>query len=159
MNKAIYPGTFDPITNGHLDVIQRSAMMFDEIVVSVTDDNNKNTLFSIEERVNMIKKSIQPFDNVKVSTFNGLLVDHVQKESSNVIIRGLRVLSDFEYEFKIALMNRNLNSQINTIFLMPHEKYIHVSSSLIKEVASLGGDISSYVPSCIIDEVIDKIDA
>ena len=159
MNKAIYPGTFDPITNGHLDIIQRTAMMFEEVIVSVTDDNNKNTLFSIEERVAMINKSIKTFDNVKVSTFNGLLVDHVQKESSNVIVRGLRVLSDFEYEFKIALMNRNLNNQINTIFLMPHEKYIHVSSSLIKEVASLGGDISSYVPSCIIDEVTDKINA
>ena len=159
MKKAIYPGTFDPITNGHLDVIQRAAMMFDEVIVSVTDDNNKSTLFSIEERVSMIKKSIESFNNVKVSTFNGLLVNYVLKESSNVIIRGLRVLSDFEYEFKIALMNRNLNNEINTIFLMPHEKYIHVSSSLIKEVASLGGDISSYVPSCLIDKVVNKINA
>ena len=157
MNKrAIYPGTFDPITNGHLDIISRASMIFDELIVAVSTDNSKKSMFSIDERINMISDSIKNYDNVVVTTFEGLLVNYVNSEKSNIIIRGLRVLSDFEYEFKMALMNRSLDDKINTLFLMPHEKYTHISSSLVKEVAALGGDVSEYVSKMVLMELSKK---
>ena len=157
MNKrAIYPGTFDPITNGHLDIISRASMIFDELIVAVATDNSKKSMFSIDERINMISDSIKNYDNVVVTTFEGLLVNYVNSEKSNIIIRGLRVLSDFEYEFKMALMNRSLDDKINTLFLMPHEKYTHISSSLVKEVAALGGDVSEYVSKMVLMELSKK---
>ena len=147
MKIAIYPGSYDPITNGHLDIIERSSKLFDKIIVAVASNGEKGiALFSESERIKMINQSIIHLDNVTVSSFNGLLVDYAEDKNANAIIRGLRALSDFEFEFKMALMNRSLKEEISTVFMMPHEKYTHISSSLVKEVASLGGDVSSYVP-------------
>ena len=156
MKIAIYPGMFDPVTNGHLDVIKRSCLMFDKLIIGVTDDNNKKTMFSIDERIEMIHNSTQDYNNVSVQTFKGLLMNFAESQNAIVIIRGLRVLSDFEYEFKMAMMNRGLNDKISTLFMMPHIKYVHISSSLIKEVASLGGDISNYVPNNVLQCINNK---
>ena len=155
MKKAIYPGSFDPITNGHLDIIERSSKIFDSLIVAVNDSQKKVFLFNPNERKKIIEDSVFHLENVEVRIFNGLLMDFVKKEKSDIVIRGLRVLSDFEYEFKMALMNRNLDNEINTLFMMTHEKYTHISSSLIKEVFSLGGDISEYVPNFVI-EILEK---
>jgi len=147
MKIAIYPGSYDPITNGHLDIIERSSSLFDTIIVAVARNAEKvPALFSESERIAMINQSIFHLKNVEVDSFNGLLVNYVAEKNGNAIIRGLRALSDFEFEFKMALMNRSLKEEISTVFMMPHEQYTHISSSLIKEVASLGGDISTYVP-------------
>ena len=157
MNKAIYPGSFDPITNGHLDIIIRCSKLYDHLIVGVNElDTKKNFMFSAIERKKMIEESVSEFKNVEVKIFDNLLVDFAESENCNVIIRGLRVLSDFEYEFKMALMNRNLNDNITTLFMMPHEKYTHISSSLLKEVLRLGGDISDYVPESIIKKIISR---
>ena len=156
MKIAIYPGTFDPLTNGHLDVIKRSCLMFDKLIIGVTDDSNKKTMFSIDERINMINDAINDYENLSVQTFKGLLMNFAESENAIVIIRGLRVLSDFEYEFKMAMMNRSLNDKISTLFMMPHINYVHISSSLIKEVSSLGGDISSYVPNNVLEYINKK---
>ena len=157
MNKAIYPGSFDPITFGHLDIIERCSKLYDKLIVGINEiDNKKEFMFNAAERKEMIKDSVSHLENVEVRIFNNLLVDFAKKENSKIIIRGLRVLSDFEYEFKMALMNRNLNNQITTLFMMPHEKYTHISSSLLKEVFCLGGDISNYVPQLIIDKLAKK---
>ena len=156
--KVIYPGSFDPLTNGHLDIIERSSKIFDNIVVAVVENNSKKDfLFSTTERKKMIEDSVANLNNVSVEIFNGLLIDFAVEQNSNTIIRGLRVLSDFEYEFRMALMNRKLNGEINTIFMMPNEKYTHVGSSLIKEVGLLGGKIDDYIPSPILSIVKNKI--
>tara|TARA_Y100000590_G_scaffold405184_1_gene493273 strand:- start:1030 stop:1515 length:486 start_codon:yes stop_codon:yes gene_type:complete len=158
MNKAIYPGTFDPITFGHIDIIERCSKIYDEVVVGVLNSsNNKKMLFDAVDRKEMIEKSISHLDNVNVKIFNSLLVDFANNEKCKVIIRGLRVLSDFEYEFKMALMNRNLNDSITTLFMMPHEKYTHISSSLLKEVIFLNGKIDDYAPTIVIDRINKKI--
>ena len=147
MKTAIYPGTFDPITNGHLDIIERAVHLFDKIIVSVARNSDKGmALFTEEERTTLIRQSILEMPSVEVDSFDGLMVDHAVKHSAQAAIRGLRVLSDFEFEFKMALMNRSLNEAISTVFLMPHAKYTHISSSMVREVASLSGDISAYVP-------------
>ena len=156
MKTAIYPGSFDPLTNGHLDVIKRSCLMFDKLIVGVTDDNNKKTMFSIDERTAMITDAVKDYKNVSIQTFEGLLMNFAESEDAIVVIRGLRVLSDFEYEFKMAMMNRSLNDKISTLFMMPHINYVHISSSLIKEVSLLGGDISTYVPSNVLDRIKRK---
>ena len=159
MNKAIYPGTFDPITFGHIDIIERCSKIYNKVIVGVHDSSrNKKMLFNASERKYIIEKSITHLDNVEVKIFNSLLVDFTEQEGCNIIIRGLRVLSDFEYEFKMALMNRNLNDTITTLFMMPHEKYTHISSSLIKEVVFLGGKINDYVPEIVIDKINEKLD-
>ena len=147
MKTAIYPGTFDPLTNGHLDIVKRGVKLFDRIIISVAINSNKNSLFSIKERISIIEKSISKTQGVEVDSFKGLMVDHTIKHSAVAALRGLRVLSDFEFEFNMALMNHSLNDKISTIFLMPSSKYIHISSSMVKEVASLGGDVSEYVPN------------
>ncbi|MBI5194030.1 MAG: pantetheine-phosphate adenylyltransferase [Nitrospirae bacterium] len=144
---AIYPGTFDPITNGHIDIIIRSLKSFDHIIVGIGPNPKKTTLFSLEERISMVKECLGSTPNVSVKTFDGLLVDFAKKQNATVIIRGLRAISDFEYEFQMALMNRKLDSDIETVFLMPSEEYSYLTSSIIKVVASFGGDISSLVPS------------
>ena len=156
MKIAIYPGAFDPITTGHLDVLKRGVEFIDKIIISVGISSDKKNLFSIKERIEFIKKSISDIPSIEVDSFDGLMVEHAKKHSAVAAIRGLRVLSDFEFEFKMALMNRSLNEKINTVFLMPNSKYIHISSSMVKEVASLGGDVSDYVPSHVNDELIKK---
>ena len=159
MKIAIYPGTFDPITNGHLDVIKRASKLFDKLIIGVALDNNKKTMFSILERINLIEDSLAGFSNVEVVEFKGLLMNFAESTNSIAIIRGLRVLSDFEYEFKMAMMNRGINEEISTLFLMPHMKYVHISSSLVKEVSQLDGDISDYVPLNVLTHISKKIDA
>ena len=158
MKIAIYPGSFDPITNGHLDIIDRASFLFDKIVISITNNNpNKPSFFLLNERIDLVKESVSHYTNVEVNFFDGLLVNFAKQNQANAIIRGLRALSDFEFEFKMALMNRNLDEKISTVFLMPHEKYTHISSSLLKEVFHLGGDISNYVPKLILDRLNNKI--
>ena len=156
--KAIYPGTFDPITNGHHDIIKRSSILFDELIIAITDDNNKKAMFDISERIEMVENIVQGETNIKVEQFNGLLMNYAESKNVSVIIRGLRVLSDFEYEFKMAMMNRSLNDTIDTLFLMPNRKYVHISSSLIKEVALLGGNISDYVSDAVLENIHKKVE-
>ena len=151
LNIAIYPGSFDPITNGHIDIIHRSSTLFDNVIVAISKESfNKNYLFTVQERLNLIKENVSDMNNVSVSIFDGLLVDYAIKNNANILIRGLRAFSDFESEFQMSLMNRKLNYEINTIFMMPQEKYTHISSSIIKEVSSLGGNIAEYVPESVL---------
>ena len=158
MNKAIYPGSFDPITYGHMDIIKRCSKIYDKLIVGVIkDNNNKSFLFDDKQRKAMIESLLDNYPNVEVKIFNSLLVDFAVQEESKIIIRGLRALSDFEYEFQMALMNRKLNDNISTLFMMPHEKFTHISSSLLKEVIALGGDVKDYAPESIIEQVKDRL--
>jgi|TARA_B110000908_G_C9914207_1_gene296713 pantetheine-phosphate adenylyltransferase len=146
MNIAVYPGTFDPFTNGHKDLVQRAATnIFDKVYVCVAANSNKDTVFSLSERINLTKKALMNIDNVEVCGFDGLLVNFAQTLNAKVILRGLRVVSDFEYEFQMSSMNKKLNNDIESIFLTPSESYAFLSSSLVKEIAKLGGDISPFV--------------
>ncbi|HDY67724.1 hypothetical protein LCGC14_2531660 [marine sediment metagenome] len=147
MRKAIYPGTFDPVTYGHIDLIKRGSKIFDELIVAVSHNPLKKPLFTIKERTNMVSKYVKEIPNVKVDCFEGMLVDYVREMQINVILRGIRTVSDFEYEFQMALTNRVLKSDIETVFVMTSQEYSFLNSSLIKEAASLGGDISMFVPS------------
>jgi len=149
MKRIVYPGTFDPIHNGHLDIARKAAELFDELILVVAVNQEKSPLFSDKERVELIKESLYDIKNVKVDTFNGLVVDFVRSTNSVAIIRGLRHVSDFEFEFQMAMMNFNLNPNVKSLFMMPDEKYIHLNSTVIRDVARLGGDISDYVPKCV----------
>ena len=151
MKRIVYPGTFDPIHNGHLDIARKAAELFDELILVVAVNQEKSPLFNDKERVELIKESLYDVKNVKVDTFDGLVVDFVRTTESVAIIRGLRHVSDFEFEFQMAMMNFNLNPNIKSLFMMPDEKYIHLNSTVIKDVARLGGDISDYVPKCVQD--------
>jgi pantetheine-phosphate adenylyltransferase len=146
MRKAIYAGSFDPVTKGHLDVIERGSKMFDELIVAVADNKSKPSLFSKSERVELIKKQIVKYKNVCVDSFDGLLIDYVRRQKTNIVLRGIRTISDFEYEFQMALTNRAIAPDIETVFVMTCEKYSYISSRLLKEAADLGADISMFVP-------------
>lgn len=149
MRRAIYPGSFDPITNGHLDVIERAARLFDEVIVAVAVNSKKSGLFTTAERIALIEDVTSGNDRIRVTNFDGLLVDFASQQGASALVRGLRAISDFEYEFQMALMNRKLRPEIETIFLMPREEFTYVSSSIAKEIARLGGDISSLVPDTV----------
>ena len=155
--KAIYPGSFDPITFGHLDLIDRGLKIFDEIIVGVAVNLSKESLFSLEERIKMVTQATKGFDRVVVEGFDGLVVDYARRKNIRVIMRGLRMISDFEYEFQMALTNRILASDIETIFLMPSEQYSYMSSTLIKEAANLGANLSHFVPDFIEAAVREKL--
>lgn len=154
---AIYPGSFDPVTNGHLDIIQRAAGLFDKIIVAILCNPTKKSLFSVEERVEMLEDNIQEFSNVEVDSARGLLVDYAKKRNACAILRGMRAVSDFEYEFQMALMNRKLNREIQTVFLMTGLRWIFTSSSIIKEAARFGGDIDDMVPPLVSEKLKEKI--
>ncbi|NTV45326.1 MAG: pantetheine-phosphate adenylyltransferase [Chlorobiales bacterium] len=157
MKSAIYPGTFDPITNGHIDVLERAISIFDEVTVVVAVNSQKTPLFSAEERQEIIQEVVSKYPNVKVEILrDGLLADYARKTGATTIIRGLRQVTDFEYEFQIALMNRNLYPEITTVFLMPNEKYTYLASSIVREVARLGGDISNFVPATVLARLKEK---
>jgi len=151
MLRAIYPGSFDPITNGHLDVLTRAARLFDEVIMAVAINRSKQVLFSVEERVELLKTSCQHLPSVRVASFNGLLVDFARQSEAKAVIRGLRAVSDFEFEFQMALMNRSLEPELEALFLMPSEEYSYISSRMVKEVARLGGEVSRFVPKCVED--------
>ncbi|EEH98178.1 phosphopantetheine adenylyltransferase [Clostridium sp. 7_2_43FAA] len=156
MNIAVYPGSFDPITNGHLDIISRGAKIYDKLIVAVLVNMDKKCLFDIEERVELIKKVTKDLDNVEVLSFEGLLVDFARIHNSKVILKGLRTVSDFEYEFQMALMNSKLDPDIETVFMMTSSAYSYVSSSSVKQVAKFGGNIKGLVPEELITEVMDR---
>jgi len=143
---AVYPGTFDPITNGHLDIIERGLKLFDGLIVAIAESPVKEPLFAVDERVNMAKEAVKKYKNVKVESFNCLLIDYLRKKNANIILRGLRVISDFEYEFQMALTNRKLAPDIETVFMMTAEGYSYLSSRFIKEIARLGGRFDCFVP-------------
>lgn len=153
---AIYPGTFDPITNGHLDIIQRAVNLFDRVIVGVTTNPAKTPLFSAAERVEMIQKSVSNMSSVEVEHFDGLLMDYAKKKEANVVVRGLRAITDFEFEFQMALVNRRLAEHIVTVFLMPNEKYTYLNSTIVKEVAKFGGDVGSFVSKDVDERLREK---
>src|SRR5215813_7532257 len=157
MRRVIYPGSFDPLTNGHLDVIQRATKLFDRVIVAVAKSESKNPLFTLEERVDLVAEAVRHLPNVEPDSFDGLLVEYVEKRSAQAVIRGLRAVSDFEFEFQLALMNRKLNERIETIFMMPKDTYTFLSSRIVKEIARLGGDVSAFVPVHVRTALADKL--
>ncbi|MCF7669260.1 MAG: pantetheine-phosphate adenylyltransferase [Verrucomicrobia bacterium] len=157
MRIGIYPGSFDPITNGHLDVIQRASRLFDTVIVAIAKNDAKVPMFSLTERENMINESLTGLSNVRTDVMEGLLVDYVQRLGGSAIIRGIRAVSDFEFEFQMALMNRKLNESIETIFLLPKDTYAYLSSRIVKEISRLGGDVSAFVPSHVQSALANKL--
>jgi len=146
---AVYPGSFDPPTNGHIDIIKRALKLHANVIVGVTNNLDKNTTFTIEKRVQLLKEALKGVKNVTVESFPGLLVKYLRKKKASIIVRGIRAVSDFEYEFQMALMNRRLDREIETVFLMPDEAYTYLSASMVKQVAKLGGNVSGLVPKCV----------
>ena len=155
--KAIYPGTFDPLTNGHLDLIARGAKIFDHLVVAILRNESKNPLFSVTERVEMITAATKDLKNVSVATFDGLLVDFAKQQNAKALLRGIRAISDYEYELQMALMNRRLSGELETVFMMPAEKYSYVSSRLIKNVFRLGGSVDGLVPPMVAERLAARV--
>ena len=153
---AIYPGSFDPITNGHLSIVKRALKIFDKLIIAILNNPQKNPLFTIDERINLIKQALKGLPNIEVDIFDGLLVDYAIQKKSSVILRGLRALSDFEYEFQMALMNRKLNRDVQSIFLMTDYKWFYTSSTIIKGAAKLGGDINGLVPEFVSQKLKEK---
>lgn len=156
MRRAIYPGSFDPITNGHLDVIERASKLFDEVIVAIAQNVEKEPLFTLEERLEVLRATVGRNPGVRIGQFEGLLVDFAMAEKAHAVIRGLRAVSDFEFEFQMALMNRKLQGSVETIFLMPKEDYTYLSSRLVKEIARLGGDVSKFVPADVARALREK---
>ena len=156
MRVAVYPGSFDPITNGHLDIIERTAKLYDKLIVGVLDNSSKKPIFTAEERAELISKVTSHIPNVEVATFSGLLVDFASAKQAQVIVKGLRTVADFEYEFQMALLNKALNSQYETVFMMTDTKYSYISSSMVKEVAKYRGDLTGFVPQAIIEDIQHK---
>ncbi len=157
MRRAIYPGSFDPVTNGHLDVIERARKLFDEVIVAVAYNDQKQPMFSLEERLALLRATIGDADHVQVAPLPGLLVDFAVQQKATALIRGLRAVSDFEFEFQMALMNRKLEGSVETIFLMPKEEYTYLSSRIVKEIARLGGDITTFVPPRVAEAFARKL--
>ncbi len=157
MRRAVYPGSFDPVTYGHLDLIKRALRIFDRVIVAVAKETGKNSLFTLEERVDMMKQATRSLSRVEVESFDGLVIDYVRKRGASVVIRGLRMISDFEYEFQMALTNRKMDREIETIFLMPSENYSYLSSRLIKEAAALGAKVTYFVPSFVAKRLKEKL--
>jgi len=155
MRTAVYPGSFDPVTNGHIDVIKRSLKLFDKIIVAVLENSRKEPLFSVKERIEMIKAATKGM-NAEVESFSGLLVDYLKKKKTNFVIRGLRAMSDFDYEFQMAIANKSMNSEIETIFIMTDKKYFYLNSRLVKEMARLGGPLGEFVPRHVENELREK---
>lgn len=155
MTRAVYPGSFDPVTNGHLDIVKRTAELFDELIVAVLVNSSKNPLFSVEERVALLKEATKDYKNVKIGFFDGLLVNFVEENDIDVIVKGLRAVSDFESELQMAAMNRKLN-RVETVFMMTATEYSYLSSSLVKEVSRLGGDVSTLVPKNVEEQLLSK---
>ena len=156
MRRAIYPGSFDPVTNGHLDVIDRARKLFDEVIVAIAHNDQKQPLFSLEERLAFLRETIGDLTGVQVAPLEGLLVDFAVQQKATAVIRGLRAISDFEFEFQMALMNRKLEPTVETIFLMPKEEYTYLSSRIVKEIARLGGDIAKFVPAPVVEAFARK---
>ena len=157
MRTVIYPGSFDPLTNGHLDVIQRATKLFDRVIVAVAQNESKRPLFTQKERAQMVARAVRGLPNVETDVFAGLLIEYVERRSAQAVIRGLRAVSDFEFEFQLALMNRKLNERIETIFMMPKDTYTFLSSRIVKEIASLGGDVSAFVPPHVRTALMAKL--
>jgi pantetheine-phosphate adenylyltransferase len=153
---AVYPGTFDPVTNGHLDLVERSLRIFDHVIVAIAENPRKEPLFSLKERIALFKEVTKHYQRVSIEGFDGLLVDYVRKKNAVAIIRGLRAVSDFEYEMQMALMNRRLDNNIETVFLMPNEEYSFITSTIVREAASYGGDVSSLVPNVVVQKLKKK---
>lgn len=157
MNVAIVPGSFDPVTNGHLDIIKRTSELFDVVYVSILSNSSKNPLFTVSERIDLLKRVTKDIPNVKVESFTGLLVDYAREKNSKFIVKGLRAVSDFEYEYQMSLTNKQLAPEIETFFITTNVKYAYLSSSIVKEVAKYGGDLTEMVPPEIIQDIKDKI--
>jgi pantetheine-phosphate adenylyltransferase len=157
IRRAIYPGSFDPVTNGHLDVIERARKLFDEVIVAVAHNDQKNPLFALDERLDLLQATIGKLKNVEIAPLDGLLVDFAVARKATAVIRGLRAISDFEFEFQMALMNRKLNAKVETIFLMPKEEYTYLSSRIVKEIARLGGDVKEFLPARVAQALRGKL--
>lgn len=157
MLKAVYPGTFDPITRGHEDLVRRAAHLFDEVIVAVAENSNKEPFFSMDERVTLARQVLADIPGVRVAGFTGLLIDFAAEHQANIVLRGLRAVSDFEYEFQLAGMNRNLKPDIETIFMTPSDQYMFISSSMVREIARLGGDVSAFVHPLVMKQLSEKI--
>ena len=157
MRRAIYPGSFDPVTNGHLDVIERARKLFDEVVVAVAHNDQKQPYFTLKERLAFLCQVTASLNGVKVLPLDGLLVEFAVQQNAHAIVRGLRAVSDFEFEFQMALMNRKLEATVETIFLMPKEEYTYLSSRIVKEIARLGGDVAQFVPACVVEGFARKL--
>jgi pantetheine-phosphate adenylyltransferase len=154
---AIYPGTFDPITLGHINIVQKASEMFDEVVMAIAKDNYKETFFSLEERTRLCQEALKDIPNARAESFEGLVVDFAKKLGTNIMIRGLRAVSDFEYELQLALMNKKLSNEIETIFLVPRFDYLYLSSSMVRNIASVGGDVETLVPPCVAEVLKKKV--